>query len=409
MALGFLHNITAENVEECVESKEFQTTGNILVCNMPRNFQRKESGNGEKKLRIFCYKGGKIRLTRLWTNPMVKIKIADDQYEVFKGQNDSDVYRQYQASATSWFNLMPWKTEAVNMKPFTNSCMGIATSLDYEIEFRIKVVDPWLVSYFIIGIILFLSAKRLSRNVLFYYGTGVSVGLCASLLIVVFIFSRLIPGKKPVVYTFLMGGWSVSLYFIQYLWENIQGILETYSHFVIGYFLIAGLISFAICYWKGPIEDIRSRNLIKWTIQLSGLICMYNSMQIPEVSVFIMVTILIIHNFPYSVTYSIKTWWRRRFPPKIRLLSEAEYIRQGDKETRKALEELKEYCRSPQCDAWKTISRLGTPQRFANWMEGDSHLTDDEILNYDIDPTPPIPLDPYDETESDIDFALGTE
>ena len=34
---------------------------------------------------------------------------------------------------------------------------------------------------------------------------------------------------------------------------------------------------------------------------------------------------------------------------------------QGIDETRKALDELRQYCRSPDCNAWKTMSRLSSP------------------------------------------------
>ena len=43
-------------------------------------------------------------------------------------------------------------------------------------------------------------------------------------------------------------------------------------------------------------------------------------------------------------------------PP--RLLTEEEYRLQGEVETRKALEQLREYCNSPDCSAWKTVSRI---------------------------------------------------
>lgn len=48
-------------------------------------------------------------------------------------------------------------------------------------------------------------------------------------------------------------------------------------------------------------------------------------------------------------------------PP--RLLTEEEYRIQGEVETRKALEELREYCNSPDCSAWKTVSRIQSPKR----------------------------------------------
>lgn len=74
----------------------------------------------------------------------------------------------------------------------------------------------------------------------------------------------------------------------------------------------------------------------------------------------------------------------RFFRPQIRLLSREEYEKQGQEETQKALEELREYCRSPNCDAWKTISRMKSPSRYSNtsgtsvrsfsWVNSETNL-----------------------------------
>ena len=53
----------------------------------------------------------------------------------------------------------------------------------------------------------------------------------------------------------------------------------------------------------------------------------------------------------------------RFFPPTRRLLTEEEYIQEGQDYTAKALKELSEYCHSPDCDSWKVISRLKSPDR----------------------------------------------
>lgn len=52
---------------------------------------------------------------------------------------------------------------------------------------------------------------------------------------------------------------------------------------------------------------------------------------------------------------------------------------QAEVETRKALEELREFCNSPDCSAWKTISRIQSPKRFADFVEGSFHLTPNEV------------------------------
>jgi len=94
------------------------------------------------------------------------------------------------------------------------------------------------------------------------------------------------------------------------------------------------------------------------------------------------------------------------FPPKTKLLTEEEFILQGSVETRKALEQLREYCKSPDCNAWKTISRVKTPQRLAAFVEGNSHLSDEEVLDYESDPQPLL-TDDEDLSDDDLHFQLG--
>lgn len=51
------------------------------------------------------------------------------------------------------------------------------------------------------------------------------------------------------------------------------------------------------------------------------------------------------------------------FRPKVKLLTRKEYIDQGRVETKKALEELRGYCSSPECKPWKTVLKLKNPTR----------------------------------------------
>lgn len=51
------------------------------------------------------------------------------------------------------------------------------------------------------------------------------------------------------------------------------------------------------------------------------------------------------------------------FPERRKLLTEDEYRKEGIRETKKAITELKEYCASPECNPWKTILRLKDPIR----------------------------------------------
>ena len=49
--------------------------------------------------------------------------------------------------------------------------------------------------------------------------------------------------------------------------------------------------------------------------------------------------------------------------PEYKLLTEEEFITQGVVETKKALDQLKEYCRSPESKPWQTVRKLQSPVR----------------------------------------------
>ncbi|NXK87287.1 NEMP1 protein, partial [Formicarius rufipectus] len=66
-------------------------------------------------------------------------------------------------------------------------------------------------------------------------------------------------------------------------------------------------------------------------------------------------------------------------PSPPRLLTEEEYRLQGEVETRKALEELRSFCQSPDFSAWTTVSRIQSPKRFAEFVGGASHVTPNEV------------------------------
>jgi hypothetical protein len=60
----------------------------------------------------------------------------------------------------------------------------------------ISGIDYWRVLLLGAGVLLFISAPKLSNNPLFYYICGISVGLCASFLILIYMMSKLLPKVK---------------------------------------------------------------------------------------------------------------------------------------------------------------------------------------------------------------------
>ena len=71
-------------------------------------------------------------------------------------------------------------------------------------------------------------------------------------------------------YSFIVGGWSVSAFILKIIYDNLKTFATQYQNFMITYITVTGFISFIICYRFGPVTDIRSKNLIQWTIQVKS-------------------------------------------------------------------------------------------------------------------------------------------
>lgn len=159
-------------------------------------------------------------------------------------------------------------------------------------------------------------------------------------------------------------GWTVGIYILQTLWDNMRVILASYQIYVIYYICVTGFVSFIVCYRLGPITNDRTRNLIRWSLQGAGLALVFSSSHFQEAAMGQIVLLLILYNLPQSWIAKSQTYWKRKFPPKAKLLSNDEYYHQGVRETSKALDELRKYCSSPECNQWKTALKLKDVKRY---------------------------------------------
>ncbi|XP_045645512.1 nuclear envelope integral membrane protein 1 [Ursus americanus] len=336
----------------------------------------------------FCYKNMLIPKWRdVWTRIQIRVN-SSKLVRVTQVENEEKLKELEQFSIWNFFSSFlkeKLNDTYVNVGLYsTKTCLKVEI-IEEDTQYDVVVIrrfDPKLFFIFLLGLVLFFCGDLLSRSQIFYYSTGVSVGIAASLLIVIFLLSKFMPKKSPI-YVILVGGWSFSLYLIQLVLKNLQEIWRCYWQYLLSYVLTVGFMSFAVCYKYGPLENERSINLLTWTLQLMGLFFMYSGIQIPHIALGIIIIALCTKNLEYPVQWLYITYRKmcktteKTVPP--RLLTEEEYRIQGEVETRKALEELREYCNSPDCSAWKTVSRIQSPKRFADFVEGSSHLTPNEV------------------------------
>ncbi|VVC95723.1 unnamed protein product [Leptidea sinapis] len=333
---------------------------------------------------IYCYSGSAKNLLTLWQTVKFNVKLKNDEFIQYLGDNPEQVYNDYTEDSYGWAVGNPFQksSKSVSLNIFTPTCMAINTKHKHAIELQIQRVDIWRVFLMVAGITLICASRLLSGNPVFFYLCGITVGISASFMVILYYISKLLP-KKTLTYGILIGGWTVGVYIFHQLWENLRSIVAGYQAYMFWYTFMAGFISFVICYRIGPPKNQRSKNLVMWTLQIVGSFVTFFSSQYQEASAAIVITALVVKYFPQRWLHLIQGYWRRKFPPKPRLLTSEEYYEEGARETKHALDELRKYCSSPDCAQWRVMLKLHDAKRFASFVEGNSHLSDDEVIDYE--------------------------
>ncbi|XP_061089632.1 nuclear envelope integral membrane protein 2 isoform X2 [Conger conger] len=271
-------------------------------------------------------------------------------------------------------------------------------SVQYTLQVSGKRLNRVNFSLFITGLALFYFAGALCRSSLFYYSAGVSLGVISIFIFLLFVLKHFIP--KRGVFLMLFGASSSLSYLgFQQLLANWEEVMSMYWREVLGYLLVSGFISFAVCYKRGPITDERTLALATWVLQIVAMAMMYHGITYPTAAYVVLAGLLGLKCLPYLYGLLLATcrqtgqvlrsgvgvlrkprWWRK---PRVRLLTEEEYREQGEVHTRASLEALREHCTSADFPAWDTVLRLRAPQRFAGFLRGGSHLTPQESQTHD--------------------------
>lgn len=139
------------------------------------------------------------------------MSIEDEEFSIYKGENATHVVQLHQMLQQSWFSLLPWREKSVSLSPFNTSCVGVFSKSNYalRLDLRRSILKPFtriLLNFcffaeinfnrlvmFAAGMALFIIAPMMCEKVVFHYTTGTLVGVLGSVLIVIYLVSRLVP------------------------------------------------------------------------------------------------------------------------------------------------------------------------------------------------------------------------
>jgi len=338
--------------------------------------------DGYDHLSTFCYTSVPSSLSLFWSSASMKMELPSNNYQVYIGPNVTSVVSLAQASESAWFySQLPWRSKEFKISPFENICIGVQTMEEYNITLQWKHINYMMLMVTIAGMALYWMAPTLCRNTFFHYTTGISLGLLMSVVLLTYLVQRRF---KQSLFSWMGVAYSFSVYLMTRTWFNIKEYMtEQHIHLLVGYILVTGIISFAIIYRMGPPSNPRTINLIQWSMQFVALVMVVMSSYHQAASLLLSLGLLTWSSIPASLKSGVNTQIRKKlWKPQVKLLSEEEYNTQAHEETRKALQQLKEFCRSPDSNPWKTVSRLKSPGRFAEFIEGSPHLTEAEVMEY---------------------------
>lgn len=152
-------------------------------------------GYNVEKMNIYCYRGREKDLSLLFQSISLNIEIESDDFNCFSGFTPEDVQEAHQNHKSIFsFNLLSRsKKKVMNLNPFNKTCIGLETAEEYQVKLLLIRLDIIKVSMLIGGILMFFTATSLSNNSAFFYLSGVLLGNFASVLILIWFISKLIP------------------------------------------------------------------------------------------------------------------------------------------------------------------------------------------------------------------------
>lgn len=156
---------------------------------------QKRFGSFEPDLQIYCFRGQNKSITALFQSLRFRINIDNDDFVQFEGNSADEVKSHYDNQRTIFsFNVMNvGKKKLIKIDPFNQTCIGIETAHKYTVNLNMVRIDLGKIILLVVGLLLFFYAKTLSQTPLFYYLTGICVGIFASFLVLVYFTSKIIP------------------------------------------------------------------------------------------------------------------------------------------------------------------------------------------------------------------------
>ncbi len=167
---------------------------------------KQRAGFFSTDLQIYCYRGTSKSFSVVFQSINIELNLDNDDFVWYEGATPEIVTTHYdnQRSIFSFNFLNTRKKKLINLDPFNQTCVGIETAHQYKVYLNLIRIDFWKVILMAMGLLVFFAASQFSETPLFYYTSGILLGIFASLLVVVYFLAKLFPKVRDLKHKFLL-------------------------------------------------------------------------------------------------------------------------------------------------------------------------------------------------------------
>ncbi|XP_066542351.1 nuclear envelope integral membrane protein 2 [Hoplias malabaricus] len=350
--------------------------------------------------RCFCYTAAGIKWKDIWSTFQVSVTSSEDVFVVYPMETKNchgpfkDLLTLTTCMIEPYWPSSVHKEKILDIPLAEEDVFFMTKSPRASAEYTLHVSKQrfnWMRFFlFVTGLTLFFFAGAVCRSALFFYISGMLLGMASILVFLLLVLKNFVP-KRGLFLVLVGAGSGLSYLGLQKLKNEGDDFMRVYWREVLAYLLVSGLVSFVFCYKLGPITNKRTLNLMTWGLQAVAMLIASYGITYAPLSWMLLGMLLMLKILPVGLailqgllSYVCRLrsyFWRRR--PKTRLLTEEEYREQGERHTKASLEELRKYCNNPGFPAWETVLKLRTPQRFAEFLRGGSHVAASEQLSHE--------------------------
>lgn len=354
--------------------------------------------------RCFCYTSPAIKWKDYWSTFQVQVSSHEDVVIVYpmepRNCHDSENLLKLGTCLMEHYWLSSVQKESTVDLPLVEEevffmARSPRASTEYTLYVSKQRFNRMRFFLFVSGLVLFFFAGVICRSLLFFYISGVSLGVVSILVFLLLALKNVVPTRGLFLLLFAAGS-GLSYLGIQKLINERDEMMTLYWRELLGYLLVSGFVSLAVCYRLGPVTSRHTLNAATWTLQAVGVVLACHGVTYAPVSWILLAVLLGLKILPLLFALFLAIWrqtcwllsmslglFQRRRSPNCRLLTEEEYREQAERHTRASLEELRRHCSNPGFPAWDTVLRLRAPQRFAEFLRSGAHITPSELQSHE--------------------------